>query len=178
MNVSLRRTQRGVSLIELMLALAIIAIILVIATRYFARANLSQQISNATDQVMGVRAAANSYLNDKSGQTVTLNMGTLVGAGYLPQSYAGTTGTAGVGINPWNGNISVAYTSGTTRSYDITITEVPAGACKLLAEKLTANANEQLGDKIDDSGCAALPEDTGTGAPATTGGKIVARYTR
>lgn len=165
MNVSLRRTQRGVSLIELMLALAIIAIILVIATRYFARANLSQQVSNATDQVMGVRAATNSYLGDKagSGATITLSIGNLVTTGYLPESYKGTSGTAGNGVNPWNGNISVSTASG---KYTITTTDVPAAACDLLKEKLAGNANSGLGESV------------GGTCTTTTAGSVTATFTR
>lgn len=147
MNLSLRRTQRGVSLIELMLALAIIAIILVIATRYFARANLSQQVNNATDQVMGVRAAANSYLSDKagSGASATLSMGNLVTAGYLPESYKGASATAGAGVNPWNGDISVTLAKG---QYAIVVTGIPAAACPLLKEKLSGNTNTGLNESV------------------------------
>ena len=153
MNLSLRRTQRGVSLIELMLALAIIAIILVIATRYFARANLSQQVSNATDQVMGVRAAANSYLNDQKTAN-TLTIATLVAAGYLPKGYGGTDGS-GAGGNPWNGNITIGYGStgagtGTlaTRSFTIGLTNIPVGACGPLEQKLDQNMNSTLGESV------------------------------
>lgn len=149
-----KNTQRGISLIELMLSLAIIAIILVIATRYFARANLSQQINNATDQVMGIRAATNSYLSDQAatGKAPALSIKDLISAGYLPKGYAGTDQN-GAGANPWNGNLSVAL--GNARNFTITATSIPSAACTALSDKVSANVNETLGDKVDSSQCAS-----------------------
>ena len=62
MMLTLKRSgQRGISLLEVMLSLSIIAIILVMATRYFRTANQSQQITNAVSMISGIVTAETQY---------------------------------------------------------------------------------------------------------------------
>ncbi len=151
MKFSLRRTQRGVSLLELMLALAVIAILLIMATRYFTSANINQQVNNAVDQFIGVRGAATNYLNDNK-NTDTVDIKSLVENGYLPKSYGGSDGS-GTGGNPWDGVISVELTSG-ARSFEVTSGSIPVPACPILKARLAQNVNEALGESVDADNCA------------------------
>lgn len=148
MNFPLRRTQRGVSLLELMLALAVIAILLIMATRYFTTANVNQQVNNAVDQFTGVRGAVTNYLNDNK-NTDTVDISTLVTGGYLPKTYGGPAGD-GAGGNPWDGDISVTLTSG-ARSFEVTTTAVPQPACPMLTSRLGQNVNDALGESVSDA---------------------------
>ena len=52
-----RSKQRGISLLEVLLSLSVIAIILVMATRYYRSAQQSQQVSNAVSMISGIVTA-------------------------------------------------------------------------------------------------------------------------
>jgi Tfp pilus assembly major pilin PilA len=53
--------QRGIGLLELMLSIAIIAILLIMATRYYKNTNLAQRIANTMSIVGGVIGAETQY---------------------------------------------------------------------------------------------------------------------
>jgi len=144
MNFSLKRSQRGISLLEIMLSLAIITIILVIATRFFLVTNTNSQANNAYDQVIGIRGAATNFLNDSP--SGTLSIANLVSGGYLPKSYGGAAGD-GKGANPWSGDLAAA--AGTkARTYTVTVSSVPSGACTILRGRLEQNLNTNLNESI------------------------------
>lgn len=112
-------TQRGISVLEVMLSLAIIAIILVMATRYYKSASQSQQVSNGLSVLHGIVAAETSYAtanNNAYGGGILV----LIGDGYLPKSLQ---------YDPWGGQIGVQANTG---SFTVTFTMVPSGVCNAL----------------------------------------------
>jgi len=112
--------QRGISLLEVLLSLAVIAIILVMATRYYKSAQQSQQASNALSMLSGIvtaetqyRAANNNAFTDIKGLTA---------AGYLPANF---------GTDPWGGEIGLVVA--TTGGFTITMPgPIPAQTCTIL----------------------------------------------
>jgi len=149
MNFTLKRTQVGISLLEIMLALAVVTVVLVIATRFFLITNISNQVNNATDQINGTRGGAISYLNDTENPT-GLSIMALASGDYLPESFKGTGITGGGGVNPWGGDLKVAVPTTDTlgRTFIITETAMPKSACEMLVAKLDKNLNTSVGEKV------------------------------
>ncbi|MFN7097282.1 MAG: type II secretion system protein [Gammaproteobacteria bacterium] len=94
--------QKGIGLLELMLSLAIIAILLIMATRYYQSASNSNNMNNAVDMVNAVRAGVKSYLSSNIGSADYPTITALQQNGYLPQAYSAPS-TA----NPWGGPICI-----------------------------------------------------------------------
>lgn len=161
MNLSLRN-QRGIGLLELMLSLAIIAILLIMATRYFTAANTNQQVNNAVDMFSGVRASVNSYYTDNGAGAAMPNISTLVTSGYLPQSYGGSGGS-GTTANPWGGSIATASAS-SAGHFTVSMAGVPSSACTMLNNRLTQTVNTSTS--------------SGESVSACSGGSITVTYSR
>ncbi len=155
--------QKGIGLLELMLSLAIIAILLIMATRYYQSASVSNKINTAVDMFAGVQGAMESYAIDNDPEDATIEE--LSTKGFLPPSYGD-----GDGVNPFGGKIELTPASG---YYTITMDEVPGegGVCEKLASRvnstIAASREEGGGIKfgVEDGGC----NDTG-------GGTVTANY--
>ncbi len=123
----------GVTLLEIMLVLAIAAMVIVMSIRYYQSASLNQKIAATLNNITAIVAAAESYL---------AAAGTLAGATpdnlkpYLPGNAMPFSG--------WGGAMDV--TNPSANGYTITIPSVPATACVQLTNlvkqnsKLTMNA--------------------------------------
>ncbi|MCK4608766.1 MAG: prepilin-type N-terminal cleavage/methylation domain-containing protein [Gammaproteobacteria bacterium] len=88
-----KNKQTGIGLMELMLSLAIIAILLVMATVYFKSANTSSQVSDAVSKIQAIQSAGNSWLaaygsyDGLCGGEGGCSFDPLVDNGYLPESF-------------------------------------------------------------------------------------------
>lgn len=91
MNVIKQTLQRGISLLEVMLSLSIIAVILVMATRYYETAHRSNELNKVTEQIGAIEAAINQYKTN-NGNTVGFTIAQAVLDGYYAKSsdYQGT----------------------------------------------------------------------------------------
>ncbi len=125
---------RGIGLLELMLSLAIIAILLVMATRYFMAANESQKINNAISEIHGIAGGAANYANANPGYK-DMSITKLIEGNYIPASMGGTD-TKGTGANPWNGDLAVAVATAGTPGFSVSLTAIPTVACGKLANML------------------------------------------
>lgn len=103
--------QAGISLLEVMLSLSIIAIILVMATRYFFVASNNQNINKVRRQVGTVVAALQEYRNQHANYT-GVSVDKLITDGFVPQNNE-VSGSAGSYVlnNPWNNSITVTPTA-------------------------------------------------------------------
>jgi Tfp pilus assembly protein PilE len=108
--------QRGIGLLELMLSIAIIAILLIMATRYYQNATQGKNISNTISMVGGYIAAevqyATLHTNGYTSDITQLN---------LPIGFTSTP------HDPWGGNVSLTGTTSTMLV--INMTGVPAAVC-------------------------------------------------
>jgi Tfp pilus assembly protein PilE len=83
-NELLTKKQIGIGLLELMLSLAIIAVLLVMATRYYMSASMNSRITQTVDAVMGLPSAAECWSSSGSNATY---QGTYQGIDLVKVSY-------------------------------------------------------------------------------------------
>ena len=122
----MQKKLRGISLLELILVLAVVAILLVIATRFFEVANRSRQVNNAYQDIKTISAASQSWWEDhgRNYTKLKLTLTKLVEGGYLVKSYQS---------NPWGGIISV--TAASSDQVKVEMTELDTKACANLAHR-------------------------------------------
>lgn len=123
------KTVLGVTLLEIMLVLAIAAMIIVMSVRYYQSASASQQSNTVAGQIGSIIAAADG-LSQASGSYQSANITTTTITPLLPLKGLTT---------PWNTNIAIATTSATT--YTITVPGTPSNVCPLLIAKFKSNKN-------------------------------------
>jgi len=114
----------GVTLLEVMLVLAIAAMIIVMSVRYYQSANSSQQANAVISQVSAIVGQANNLAQSSgtfSAVTSTTLKPLLPGAGFS---------------TPWGTTITV---TGAASNMTITVPGTPAGVCPLLTSKLEAD---------------------------------------
>lgn len=138
------RVSKGVTIIEITLVLAVAAIIIIMATRYYQSAGRNSKVNQAQDQISAVIAAATNWrigrsgYNDTTVNGETLGITALVADGLLPKEMGGSDG-AGAGATPWAGSISV--TQNGVNSFTITFTTVDSKDCEALKGLYGNSAN-------------------------------------
>ncbi|MBX3708333.1 MAG: hypothetical protein KIT56_06585 [Gammaproteobacteria bacterium] len=138
------KTVLGVTLLEVMLVLAIAAMIIVMSVRYYQSASASQQANAVLQQIQGIVSAADNLAQaGGSYSAVKLNNSTLTPL--LP---------GGALTTPWGEPITVTSTSATT--FTINAGHVPSGVCPLLYSKLATNNHYSIGNTppVDPSTCS------------------------
>ena len=131
--------QTGISLLEVMLSLSIIAIILVMATRYFFVASNNQNVNKVRGQIGTVVSALQEYRNQNPNYaSVSLNV--LVVGGFVPQNND-VSGSAGSYVlnNPWNSPITVTPTGSNNGATVSTVLQSDTDCKALAAGYATAN---------------------------------------
>ena len=159
-----RQRQLGIGLLELMLSLAIIAILLIMATRYYQSASDANKRNQALDMFSATNAAVENYKIDNPGQVTTLTgaagMVALIDAGYLPPSYGSNASTA----NPWGGDITVDATAA-DGTFTVTMTGVASNSCEAVGLRVNQT--------ISGAGTSGPDTASGIGASCATGGNSV-----
>jgi type II secretory pathway pseudopilin PulG len=128
----------GVTLLEIMLVLAIAAMVIVLSIRYYASATASSQANALTGTFQAIIAAASN---------MSLGSGT----------YSSVTNTAVKEVlpatqsqSPWGGTITI---SGATTSFSVTAEgPSPAGICALVLPKLQADIHTSKDATCTDKG--------------------------
>jgi len=123
------KQQQGIGLLELMLALAVIAMMMVAASRYYQSTQVARRVQIAVESVQALYAANERYVQDYGISTVTL--ADLTSKGYLPADFGDTA-------NPWGGDITLALASSSTVYLKATFSKVPESDCKNVYNKLHA----------------------------------------
>src|SRR3990167_4037758 len=118
----------GVTLLEIMLVLAIAAMIIIMSIRYYQSASASQQANSVLQEIQAITAAADS-LALGSGAGYANTSVTTLGA-VLPGGTAAFTA-------PWGGAITISSPQAT--SYQVYIASVPVSVCPLVVSKLLQN---------------------------------------
>ncbi|MBA3661259.1 MAG: hypothetical protein H0W64_06005 [Gammaproteobacteria bacterium] len=118
----------GVTLLEIMLVLAIAAMIIVMSVRYYQSANTSQQANNTISQIQSIAAASDS-LAQATG-TYSASVSTNAIKPLLPANGLTT---------PWGSSITID--SAGTNTYTVTIPGMPPGVCAIVNSQLGANAH-------------------------------------
>jgi type II secretory pathway pseudopilin PulG len=136
--------QQGITVIEVMLSLAIIILILVMATRLFPSARQSQQISNAVSMMNSVVAGQAQYAV-ANGNTYASDICILVNGGFLSGSFGDkpAPNCANAANGPWGGQISTAPVTG--GGFTVGINSVPAVPCGILDGIIKGQAQSTSG---------------------------------
>lgn len=115
----------GVTLLEIMLVLAIAAMVIVMSVRYYQSASMSQQANATLAQIQAITAAADSLAQGTGTYSAasTSNIAALMPANGLMPAWGGT-------------GITVSSGTGT---YSASIPGTPVGVCTALIARLKAN---------------------------------------
>jgi type II secretory pathway pseudopilin PulG len=133
----------GVTLLEIMLVLAVAAMIIVMSVRYYQSANASQQATNVFQQLQAIAASADG-LSQGSGSYSSVSSATI---GPLMANVGGLN-------TPWGGTITI---SGATQTgYNITVVNTPAAVCGLLQGRLQGDAHISITTPCSGSGNTSL----------------------
>ena len=126
--------QRGISLLEVMLSVSIIAIILIMATRYYFVASDHEKVNTARQQIGVLIAGLESWEHNPSedADIGSLSISTFYKMGWIPASsdLINKSGNYQL-LNPWH-NIGGMYNlngDGSTTPYTITVTLPSNGLC-------------------------------------------------
>lgn len=141
-SLQAKKTLLGVTLLEIMLVLAIAAMVVLMSIRYYQSASNNQKINAALGTATGVIAAGESYLSSVGSYT---GISDAALAPYLPD--------AKMPASPWGVAVSIAAINAS--SYNISII-VGVAACLPLQNLLTKN-NSKL------TSSTSCPAPTGNG---------------
>lgn len=130
------RAISGVTLLEIMLVLAIAAMVVVMSIRYYQSATTNQKVASTLNNITAIVAAGENYL---AAQGKYDNIGDADIKPYMPGNEMPSSG--------WGGAMSVG--GGTASQYEITVPAIPTGACKQLAALVKQN-----GKVTFDSACS------------------------
>ncbi len=126
----MKKNVKGIGLLELMLSLAIIAVLLIFVTQYYQQTQVNQQINAGIQAVQSAYAACSQAVSDGS---TDCSLSTLVTSGYLNSSYAPDSSN-NVPANPFGGTLTVDYKSG---QYTVTLGNVPPSrVCTSMVSKI------------------------------------------
>lgn len=143
MNASLltanRRAQRGISLVEVIASLALVALVIGGALALLSSGNTSAQTTQMQRDLVSIRAATQQIYNGQGGYgTGSLNS-ILINANRVPttMSISGTTITHAL-----NGTVTV---TGNTANFTITVTNIPSDVCVGLVSGAAGYQSVQVG---------------------------------
>lgn len=134
----IRKREKGIGLLELMLSLAIIAVLIIMATRYYQATRRSSEMNQVVSSVNGIIAAAETWRVGR-GDYTGISIDILVTNKYLPEGSA---------TSVWGGKYSISPSGG---SATISLSSIPSGMCDQLKDRLKAlepTCNGQLTVKI------------------------------
>lgn len=117
----------GVTLLEIMLVLAIAAMVIVMSIRYYQSASLNQKVSVTMNNITGIVAATESYMS------ATGTLAGLTSAVIVPYLPSGKMPNSGWGVQ-------MTIKGGAATSFDIGAGTVPADACKILTQMISQNS--------------------------------------
>lgn len=128
------RSAAGVTLLEIMLVLAIAAMIIVMSVRYYQSATTSQQVNNSIQQLQAYMAAADN-LAVGSGSYTSVNKDAIISV--VGQANAGNPGT-------------LKTFTGANTSYTMVVTYAPAALCNAI----NAQLKSIHGSRVSSNSCS------------------------
>ncbi len=131
----------GVTLLEIMLVLAIAAMVITMSVKYYAVANNSAHLNDAVEQIQSIAAAADGIAS-QTGSYTSASSSTGLGS-VLPTGWQ---------ILPWGAKLSV--TGGAT-SMTIAVPAVPYAICSTFNSRIISNPHFTQTVACGTSGSAA-----------------------
>jgi len=130
MMINLRKKMTGATLLEILLVLAVAAMILVLSIRYYQGAKTVQQQNDLMGQVTAITAAGDHYAMGLSDGYTNIAWGSI--ERFLPKSMQGSP------LDPWNGPIAITGTP-TAMDYEIKFDNVPQAECEYVLARLDSD---------------------------------------
>jgi len=123
-----RNNCRGIGLLELMLSLAIIASVLLMATRYFIQASAANKVTETT-QIIGTLVKASFQWLEAEPNFKNLDLNKLVEAKLLPEDWQNKKDSWGeaIKISPYGGSHDF-------QTIEIVISGAPKTACENISD--------------------------------------------
>ncbi|EEY6112238.1 pilus assembly protein [Escherichia coli] len=129
MNLRKNKMEKGLSLIEASMVLALSAIVVSGVMFYYQSASDSNKTQNTVSQVMSVMSAINGlYVGQASYDGLSDTV--LYNSSAVPANYKGSTGVIN---NPFGGRLHVAPNTGTNGGYALLLDGVPQSSCVNIA---------------------------------------------
>lgn len=132
-----KKRQAGFGLLELMLSMVIVALLLIMATRYYQSARSNARVNQAVSLVATMVSAANNIALGSGGYANVTAAGLYP---YMPVS--AQKGDSNTIVSPWQGAVTTA--SPTDKSFQINFAGLPQNDCHKLADALGGDK-----DKVD-----------------------------
>lgn len=129
MKLRKRKNQKGFGLLELMLSMVIVALLLIMATRYYQSARSNARINEAVSLVQTIANAANNIEIGKGDYDGITNESVNT---YLPAS-------AQKNMDPWGGVLTIA---GNKTTLTITMAGPGSTDCNKLVDALGSGTND------------------------------------
>ncbi len=143
-TTSSMQRMRGISLLEVLLSLSIIAIILVMATRYYFVASHNDKVNTTVTQIGGLIAAIHNYKGIDATYEQGTNIATLAHAGQL-SNFPGYDSSSALNTR-WGGAITLS----TTSSIATLKVELPDEAtCLTLLRAFPSDSNNNIVSRCD-----------------------------
>lgn len=124
------KNQRGISLIEVLLSMVIIATIIGGAISLFGKANDSAQLQTETKNLTAIRGGV-KQLYSTSPSYAGLTTAIATNSGIFPETMKRTAGIK----NAWDGDVTVVVNTGNAVMFDVTYKAVPKTSCIGLASQ-------------------------------------------
>ncbi len=148
------KRQAGVSLLELLLVISIMASILLLTTRYFALSRLQTKVAQSVSQIQTLSDASYRWLGAQK-QLLFDGSGTPGGVAVSLVELQNAQ-LVNPGINDtqdaWGGSITVRADSEDAHYIQIILPNAPVKACNSLKQRLASSAHTQIADCTSSSG--------------------------
>ncbi|EPP5980087.1 type 4 pilus major pilin [Escherichia coli] len=162
MNLRKNKMEKGLSLIEASMVLALSAIVVSGVMFYYQSASDSNKTQNTVSQVMSVMSAINGlYVGQASYTGLTDTV--LYSSSAVPENYKDKTSKQI--NNPFGGKLRVAPSGG---GYTLSLDGVPKSSCVNIASMNLGTSLQGVGVEVK-SGTALNPEALGSGKQPTRG---------
>lgn len=161
-NVLMKKYEKGLSLIEASMVLALSAIVISGVMFYYQSASDSNKTQNTISEVMSTIAAINGLYVGQSSYT-GLGNAILHNSSAIPQSYKGSGENSTTITNPFGGEMNVNPGTKNINMYAITLTQIPQSACLNIASMnlgtslVGVGTNFAKADAVADAKVADLP---------------------
>jgi prepilin-type N-terminal cleavage/methylation domain-containing protein len=144
---------KGFGLLELMLSLVIVALLLIMATRYYQTTVLNSKVNGVITLINAITASASAYYGINSNFT---NVAQAAGKGFIQSGIPKSLVNNSVIQGPWGGTAGIAIAAGSNAtSYKVTVPNVPEQACYKLNGYFENNSKLVPATTT----CAATPTD-------------------
>ena len=139
------KMEKGLSLIEASMVLALSAIVVSGVMFYYQSASDSNKTQNTVSQVMSVMSAINGlYVGQASYDGLSDTV--LYNSSAVPTNYKGSS--AGVINNPFGGRLHVAPNTGNSRGYALLLDGVPQSSCVNIASMNLGTSLQGVGVNV------------------------------